>query len=238
MIPKREPGSLALPVSCLAEFVTGGSRSPISILRPYKFRKDAEGRARTTFYPPVLTAIRKFYKSGKRKSIFDDAIHEWEKRAEATENKALKTKLHGDAKALQSFHKLYAARDFMILPIPRITCRIGSVTWKAAPDLWVRENGIEVLIKLGFSSKTRSHTDVLLAVIRAAALLNNHRAKRENVVYLDARTGEERICRFPISRLRHTLLTASREIAEIWDSVTPAVASRAVKKMSAAAGSP
>ena len=228
---------MILPASCLAEFATGSSRSPASILRPYKFRKDGEGRARTTFYPPVLTVIRKFYKSGKKQGTFDEAINDWEKRAETTENKALKTKLRGDAKALHSFRGLYAARDFTILPARRITYRIGNITWKAAPDLWVRENGIEVLIKVGFSIKTRSYTDVLLAVIRAAALVNKHRIKRENVVYLDARTGEERICRFPISYLRHTLLTASREIAKIWESVTPIVASRAAKRMRAAAGS-
>jgi len=234
MSANHETKHLTLPVSCLAEYATGGSRSRTSILRPYKFRKDGEGHARTTFYPPVLTAIRKFYKSGKKQNVLDEAIRDWEKRAEATENKALKTKLRGDAKALQSFRKLYGARDFMILPTHRITYRIGNITWKAAPDLWVRENGIEVLIKVGFASKTRSYTDVLLAVIRSAALLNKHRVRRENAVYLDARTGEERFCRFPISRLRHTLLAASREIANIWDRVTPA--STTTKTMRAAAG--
>lgn len=237
MKPKRETKQLVLPASCLAEYATGGSRSRSSILRPFKFRKDGEGRARAIFYPPVVTVIRKFYRSEKKRSILDEAIEGWEKRAEATENRALKSRLRGDAKALQAFHKLYGARDFTILPTHRITLRIGNITWKATPDLWVLENGIEVLIKVGFANKSRSYTDILLAVIRSAALVNKYRVKRENVVYLDARTGEERICRFPISRLRRTLLAASREIANLWDSVTPSAAPKTVKTMRVAAGS-
>jgi hypothetical protein len=72
--PERVP---ALPASCLAEYVTAAGCSPEAILRSYKFRQQGEGRARITFYPPVVAVIRKYYKSGKDNRVLDSAIVEW-----------------------------------------------------------------------------------------------------------------------------------------------------------------
>lgn len=94
-----------LPVSCLAEMVDRGRRSPESILRRFKFTDDAEGRARTICHPPALTAIRKYYSADKDIRVVDQWIDTWMKKAEATDNKAARATAHkqqGDSHSIHS----------------------------------------------------------------------------------------------------------------------------------------
>jgi hypothetical protein len=153
----------------LAEYVSKGGRSPESVLRPYKFRTNGEGLARIVFHPPVVAVIRKHYKLNRDPEVFESARVDWRKRADATEKKGQRAKLHSNIAALDLFRLRYKDRDFEVLPVHRISYRIGEIIFTAPPDLWVRENGQEHLIKIGFGKKSRSYIDVLLVVMRRAA---------------------------------------------------------------------
>jgi len=216
---KEGEGIPQLPVSCLAEYVSKGGRSPESVLRPYKFRASGEGLARIVFHPPVVTIIRKHYKLNRDSKVFDSARADWQKRADATEKKGQRAKLHSNIAALDLFRLQYKDRDFEVLPIHRISCRIGEIIFTAPPDLWVKENGQEHLIKIGFGKKKRSYIDALLVVMRRAALTHHHRIRPHNAVYLNVLTGEELVSRFSYRELVLTLTAAAREIAEIWPKV-------------------
>jgi hypothetical protein len=208
-----------LPVSCLAEYVTRGGRSPESILRPYKFRDRGEGLARIVFRPPVVNVIRKYYKLDSNSGVFDSAIADWQKKADATDKRSLRAKLHSNIVALNSFRRHYQDRDFKVLPIHRISCQVGPLVFTALPDLWVKVKDREILIKIGFGKKNRSYVDIVLAVMRRAALVHGHRIRQHNAVYLNVRTGEELAGRFAYRRVALTLAGAAREIAETWPKV-------------------
>lgn len=209
-----------LSVSCLAEYVTRGGRSPESILRPYKFRDGGEGRARIVFRPPVVAVIRKYYKLGGDSKVFESAMADWQRRAAATDKKSLRAKLHSNIIALNSFRHRYKDKDFKVLPIHKINCKIEGVTFTASPDLWVEIKGRQFLIKIAFGKRKRSYADVVLAVMRRAALIHGYRIRQHNAVYLNVLTGEEMVGRFAYRRLVLTLAAAAREIAEIWPKVT------------------
>ena len=209
-----------LPVSCLAEYVSKGGRSPESVLRPYKFRASGEGLVRIVFRPPVVTIIRKHYKLNKDPKVFESARADWQKKADATQKKGQRAKLHSNIAALDLFRSRYKDRDFEVLPIHRISCRIGEIIFTAQPDLWVRENGREHLIKIGFGKKKRSYIDALLVVMRRAALTHHHRIRPHDAVFLNVLTGEELVSRFSYRELVLSLTAAAREIAEIWPKVT------------------
>jgi hypothetical protein len=209
-----------LPVSCLAEYVTRGGRSPESILRPYKFRERGEGHVRIVFHPPVVAVIRKYYSQGRDPNILEAAIADWQKRSCTTDKKSLRGKLHSNIIALNSFRQHYEHKNFKVLPIRRISCPIGPLTFTASPDLWVEVEGKQFLIKIGFGRKKRSYADVILAVMRRAALIHGHRIRQHNAVYLNVMTGEEFVGRFGYKRIALTLERAASEIAQAWPRVS------------------
>jgi hypothetical protein len=213
-----------LSVSCLAEYITRGNRSPESILRPYKFKDLGEGRARIVFHPPVLTVIRRFYKSNRDAKVISAAIADWESKADKTDKKSVRSKLHSNIKGLRLFLSRYENREFESLPGRKISCLIEQLVFNASPDLWVRANGRELLIKVGFGKKGRSYVDVVLAVMRRAALMHGYRVRQREALYLNLRTGEEMFPRFSYKQIAVTLSTAARQIERIWPRVTASTA--------------
>jgi hypothetical protein len=213
-----------LSVSCLAEYVTRGSRSPESVLRPYKFKDLGEGRARIVFHPPVLTVIRRFYKSNKDVQVIDAAIAAWESKADKTEKRSVRSKLRSNIKGLRLFLTRYGSKELEILPSRKISCLIEQLVFTASPDLWVKANGRELLIKVGFGKKGRSHIDIVLAVMRRAALMSGYRVRQHEALYLNLRTGEEMFPRFAYKQIAVTLSSAARQIARIWPTVTASAA--------------
>jgi hypothetical protein len=211
---------LQLPVSCLAEYITKGDRSPESVLRPYKFRRNGEGIARILFRPPVLTVIRRYFKLNKDAAVLEDALADWHIRADATAKKGQRSKLRSNISALTLFRVRYAHREFEILPAHKISYQIGQIVFTASPDLWVKENGQEHLIKIGFGKRSRSYIDILLTVMRRAALAHHHRIRPRNAVYLSVLTGEELASRFAYRELALTLTAAAFDIAKVWPKVT------------------
>lgn len=93
----------------------------------------------------------------------------------------------------------------------------------AKPDLWVEENGTQVLLKIGIARKKSSYVDILLTVIRKAAVSSGYRGVRaKNVVYLNVSTGKEMICTSNLTRFNRSFKVVAREIARAWPNVTAA----------------
>jgi hypothetical protein len=225
-----------LPVSCLAAFVAKGGRSPEAILRPYKLRETVEGRARIICHPPAVTVIRRFYKSGMDFGVVDSAIAEWRKRADGTNNRSVRARLLSNIDYISRSRVHLAGRDFQVLPNQRITCQIGQIVFTASPDLWVRENGVERLIKIGFGRKDRSYIDALLIVVRTAAVNHGRSIGARNVVYLHSPTGQEFASRFSYEEMVLTLTAAAREIVETWPKVKERAGKFSPRRRAASAG--
>src|SRR5271169_6313341 len=101
--------------------------------------------------------------------------------------------------------------------------RIGPVVVTAQPNLWVEELGTQVLIKIGIAKKQPVLIDVMLYLIRKAAVASGYRVRARNVVYLDVTNGEERSCDDNLKRFNRLFVVSAREMATIWDTLTEPV---------------
>lgn len=210
-----------VPVSCVAEFIGSPNRSVASLLRPYKFNKRGEGAGRSGYYRFALNAIRRYHHNGGEPKILDDAISELRHRAEEAKETRDRVKYEKNIVAVELYRRVYRNRKFKVLPNHRIAYRLGGVVITAQPDLWVEEDGTQVLLKVGMSRKNPSYVDVLLTIIRKAAVSSGYRRVRaKNVVYLNVTTGREMISRGGLTRFNNTFKSIAREIAKAWPVVT------------------
>jgi hypothetical protein len=213
--------ALKVPVSCLADFVNSPGRSAESLLRPYKFNKRGEGFARSGYYKHALTAIRNHHTSHGDPKVFQTALVELHKKAQTTQNRLERTKSEKNAQAIEAYQRVYKDRNFAVLPNHCLAYRIGPVVVTAQPDLWVEENGTQVLLKIGIAKKKSSYADILLTVIRKAAISSGYRVRAKNVVYLNVTTGKEMICQSSLRHFNRTFGAIARDIAATWPNVTP-----------------
>jgi hypothetical protein len=148
--------------------------------------------------------------------VLETALLELRAGADKTANSRERSKLQHNISAIESYRQLYRNRNFNILPTHRIAYRIGQIDVTAQPDLWVEENGTQVLLKIGVSKKTPSYVDIVLTVMRKAAVSNHYSVRARNVVYLDVSTGRELICKAGLVRFNQTFMARAREIANVW----------------------
>lgn len=207
-------------VSCLADFVNSAGRSAESLLRPYKFNKRGEGFARSSYYQQAITAIRNHHTNEKDPKVFQTALLELHKKADTTPEEWERVKAEKNVKAIEAYKRVYKDRNFRVLPNHRLAYRIGQVVVTAQPDLWVEENGAQVLLKIGIAKKKASYVDILLTIIRKAAISGGYRVRAKNVVYLNVTTGKEMICQSSLRQFNRTFSAIAREIAKAWPSVT------------------
>lgn len=213
---------IRVPASCLADVVTAGPRaSLIALLRPYKDRKKGKGFMRSVYYKPALTAIRNHHAQDRDPRVFREAILDLEKKVATTEKRSLQTQFRRNVQAIQAYERLYKNRNFVIQTNHRLSYKVGPITLTAEPDLWVTENGTPILLKIGLASKKRGFIEVMLTVIRKAAVSSRYKVRAKNIVYLNIRTGEEMICRGSLNRFNLGFLSAARQIARVWSRVMP-----------------
>lgn len=212
-------GRIRISVSCLAEFTTTYGRSAESVLRPYKFNKRGEGFARSSYYQHALTAIRMYHCYSNDPNILETALSELRARADKTVSSRERSKLQHNMSAIEAYRQLYKNRNFNVLPNRRIAYHIGQIEVTAQPDLWVEENGTQVLLKIGVSKKTPSYVDIILTVMRKAAVSNHYAVRAKNVVYLDVSSGRELICKAGLTRFNRTFEAKAREIAKVWPNM-------------------
>jgi hypothetical protein len=214
--------SIRVSASCIADVVTAGpTASLIALLRPYKDRKKGKGFMRSVYYKPTLSAVRNYHARNRDPLVFREAILELEKKAEVSEKRSLQTQFRRNIQAIQAYERLYKNRNFVIQSNHRLSYKIGPITLTAEPDLWVTENGVPVLLKIGLASKKRGFIDVMLTVIRKAAVSSGYKVRAKNIVYLNIRTGEEMTCRGSLKRFNLDFSSAARQIARVWPVVKP-----------------
>ena len=207
------------PVSCMAEFVTSPGRSVKSLLHPYKFNKRGEGLVRSSYYQLAIAVIRAYHSNGNDLGIFQKSIHELQAQAESTTKRWERTKLLNNIKAIEAYRRIYGSRQFTICSNHRLEYRIGDIVITARPDLWVEENGTQVLLKIGIAKKRPAYVDILLTILRKAAISSRHRIRSKNIVYLDVSNGKELICRGGLRRFNKVFAEKAREIVAAWPTI-------------------
>jgi hypothetical protein len=218
---RKTGGGIRVSVSCLADFITSYGRSAESRLRPFKFNKRGEGFARAVYYQHAIATIRSYHSNENDPAIFERALLELRTRGDKATEDRERTKFEHNARAIEAYRKLYAQRKFRILSNRRLEYRIGGIVITAQADLWAEESGTQVLLKIGVAKHNRSYVDLLLALLRKAAVGSGHKIRAKNIVYLNVSTGKEMICSGPLTRFNRTFAAATKEIAEVWPTITP-----------------
>lgn len=210
---------IKIGVSGFAECAISNPQTLPNKLRPYKFKSKGEGAGRSGYYQFALNTIRLYHKRDRDPSIFEKAISELLAKAQAEPDKLKRIKYQSNAAAIRAYRQIYGKRRFKVLPNHRLRYKIGSIIVTAQPDLWVEEDGTQVLIKVGVNKKKALRTDVLLYVMRKAAIASGYRIRARNVVYLDVTIGKERCCDDHLSRYNRMFLGLARQIAKIWPTI-------------------
>lgn len=211
---------IRIPMSCLAETITRAGRSLKSLLGPYKFQHGVKGVARTTYYQPALRIIRDYHRSGNSREVLNKGIFELKTRENSATNRTQRKKFAQNIEAIEAYHAVYGGRRFRLLPCRCLLYQIGSVTVKAQPDLWVEEGKEQVLLKIGMARHGTSYIDIMLSLLRKAAVSNKYKIRAKNFVYLNVKTGKEMICSGGLVRFNRTFKAASDHIAQIWPGLS------------------
>jgi DNA-binding Lrp family transcriptional regulator len=216
------------------------NRSVESVLRPHKFNKRGEGFARSGYYQYALAAIRNHHSSGNDPNVFNAALLELRSKAATADEKWRRVKRAKNADAIEAYRAIYGKRHFRVLTNHRIGYPIAQVIFTAQPDLWVfdEDEEVQVLLKIGIAKKRSSYVDVLLTVMRKAAVSSGYlKVRARNVVYLNVTTGKEMICESNLTRFNRTFAFIARTIALTWPNVTPPDTGRTGRKAHAASAS-
>lgn len=211
---------IKVSASCLADVVTAGpNASLISILRPYKHNKRGQGFARSVYYRPTFIAIRQYHAAGNDPNIFRAAKLELQKKHDISEKQWEQTKCLRNIQAIEVYEKRYGNRHFVVQTNHRLSFKLGPIVITAEPDLWVIESGNDVLLKIGLAKKKRDFIDIVLTVIRKAAVASGYRVRAKNIVYLDISNGVELICSHSLIGFNQTFRSVANRIAREWPKV-------------------
>ena len=211
--------SIRLAATGFAEYVTANPKTRDAKLRAFKFKNRGEGAGRSGYYAFALRTIARYHRSGRDKTVLEAAKQELLAALPNAKDRLAKTKIARNISAVEAYGRLYGQRRFQILTNHRISHHLGVVTLTAQPDLWVSEDGVEVLIKVGVTRKKSIETDILLHLIRKAAIQRGYRVRARNVVYLDIISGQERVCASSVSKFNRTFSAAARRIAKVWPNI-------------------
>ena len=210
---------IKLAATGFAEYVTANPKTRDAKLRAFKFKNQGEGAGRSGYYGFALRTIARYHRCGRERAILEGARQELLAMLPNATDRLARTKILRNISAIEAYGRLYGQRRFKVLTNHRISHHLGAVTVTAQPDLWVSENDIEVLIKIGVTRKKSIETDMLLHLIRKAAVQKGYRVRARNVVYLDVISGHERICAANINRFNRTFGAAARRITKIWPAI-------------------
>jgi hypothetical protein len=130
------------------------------------------------------------------------------------------TRVDKNIVAFEACLKLYGNRKFQVLPNKRMRYQLRNITVTAQPDLWVVENGTQVLLKIGVARHKPAYIHLTLSLLRKAAVASGFKIRAKNIVYLNISNGTEMIATGGLTRFNQVLRTAADEIEQVWPTVT------------------
>jgi hypothetical protein len=213
---RTRANAIRVSATCLADFITRYGRSAESRLRPFKFSKRGEGFARSSYYQTALRTIRAYHSQGSAPGVFEQALQELRAQALSESDSRKRTRIEHNSETITAYRKLYGNRRFKILKNRRLEFPIAGIVVTAQPDLWVAEDGTQVLLKIGMAKHNTSYIDLVLSLLRKAAIRSGLRIRARNFVYLNVSTGREMTSS---GGFNSTFSAAAREIASAWPKI-------------------
>lgn len=203
----------------LAEFMAGSSAKQRRVLRDFKY-PDPEGSAQAVYYREARDFITRYHQRRHAIQWLFDRSDQLEAIA-AQSSRQTKTRYGNNARVLREYARNFGNRHFDILPKLPLGLTLEGVMVTVIPDLHVRENGIEKIIKLEFSIDTPD--DKIVKIITQAMFEAQSEEgmglRSSSVLYFDVRRGASHKGARVGSRMRGEMEAACKNISALWNGI-------------------
>lgn len=210
---------IRLTVKGLAKFMTRKPAAQRKILHDFKFPQP-EGHVQTVYYREARQAIHDYHNEGNNPATLIGAVDSLRARADRSQGQT-QIRLEHNIRALESYLKHFAGKQFTILKTPRTYYSHGNVTITAAPDLFVEERGAQRLIKLelGADAPDKDMIKIILQVMYDAAKAAGLNVRPQDVIYLDASRALQYKGAKARARLQRDIEAACENIEAMWNGI-------------------
>jgi hypothetical protein len=215
-VPKEKREGISISIKGLAKFMTSSHVSQRKILRDFKY-PDPEGSAQAIYYRDARELIRSYHEkslspewlSQKASLLLSLAVQG---------SKSTGARLRHNARAINEYKAHFADEKYEILDDLSLAFTSGAVRITAYPDLHVRHNGLEKLLKFEFGS-AKLDGEIMKIVAQglfAAGEAAGLGSKQSTVMVIDVPRGVRYEATKLGSRLAREIDAACETIADVW----------------------
>jgi len=203
----------------LAKFMTASAVAQRKILRDFK-HPDPEGSAQARYYKEARDRIAAFHRHQHGDGWLSQEAGTIASHALAS-TPATRVRLQNNARALRAYERHFGGRQFEILPDVSLDLKYAGVRISVQPDLHVREQGREKIIKLEFSKKEPDGKAVrVIAQGLFEAASNAHLGLSSgDVLYMDCVRGAAHKGARVGARMAKEIEAACQNIAALWPGI-------------------
>lgn len=191
-----------------------------TIIRQHKYPNDDEAAAPRLYYQPARDRIVRYHRQGHKVAWLLAQAEALDEKAGGGPDRAA-VRLRHNANALRAYAQNFGDRRFEILSPLKLSLQYSDVRISAAPDLHVRENGTEKIIKLDFGAKEQA-PEIIKVISQGmfeAARLGGHEFTTKDVLYLDVMRGRSHRGARLGARLGGDIEATCLNISAIWETL-------------------
>ncbi|MGE0142105.1 MAG: hypothetical protein AB7I19_11990 [Planctomycetota bacterium] len=204
----------------LADFMAANAVKQRKIIRDYKYPDEDEAHAKIIYYRAARDVVTAYHLATKNRLWLDAEAAALRALAEASPGMT-RIRLENNARAIEEYAKHFSGRKFEILSDISLELVYGDVTITVRPDIHVRENGTEKIIKLEFSKDEpeKKIRDVISQGMFEAAVAKGMKLGSKQVLYLDVARGKEHKGARLGARLAREIAASCANMSSIWNSI-------------------
>lgn len=203
----------------LAKFMAGNSAQQRKVLRDFKY-PDPEGFAQTIYYREARDFITAYHQNRQPIQWLFDRASQLDAIADQSSGQTT-TRYKNNARAIRGYARYFGNRKFEVLPDVSLAVTYAGVMVTVFPDLHVRENRAEKIIKFEFSKDAPDDkmVKVIAQAMYEAQSNDGMRLKSSSVLYIDVRRGVTHKGARAGSRMRHEMEAACKNISTLWNGI-------------------
>lgn len=204
----------------LADYMASSAVKQRSIIRAYKYPDEDEAHAKVIYYREAREVVMAYHLARKNRQWLDAEASGLLAFAAASRGMT-KVRLENNARAISDYARNFSGRQFEILPDVSLELIYGDVTITVRPDLHVRENGQEKIVKLEFAKDEpeKKVQDVISQGMFEAATAGNMNLGSKQVLYLDVARGKEHRGARLGAKLAKEIAASCANISSIWSAI-------------------
>jgi hypothetical protein len=211
---------IKLSVKGFADFMTSGPAKQRNILRQYKYPDEDEAHARILYYREARDRIAGYHKGRESPDWLATQSGNLSSLAALSAGRT-RARLNHNARALTAYHAHFGNREFEMLEDLVLRFTLEEVTITVAPDLHVREGGVEKMIRLEFG---KDHPPERLIKIIAQLMYQTAsdagmNLKSSSVLCFDVPRGSVYKGAAVRSRLMKDIEATCQNISALWPSI-------------------